>query len=106
MACGGGNQPDTELSSFFPLSNHPLVRTCYIGHTETVIRNQHISYLVYRNRAAKMSKVRSATESIIRAEELELLEDEMIIEDDAQKPNFPAISALDAMVSRTIISHI
>ena len=51
-----------------------------------------------------MSKVRSATESIIRAEELELLEDEMIIEDDAQKPNFPAISALDAMVSTSMIS--
>lgn len=50
-----------------------------------------------------MSKVRSATESVIRAEELELLEDGMIIdtdETDQNKPDFPALSALDAMVSK------
>ena len=48
-----------------------------------------------------MSKIRSATESVIRAEELELLEDEMNIDmgnEDQTRPNFPAITALDAMV--------
>ena len=50
-----------------------------------------------------MSKVRSATESVIRAEELELLEDGMNIDSDVSdpsKPDFPALSALDAMVSQ------
>lgn len=45
--------------------------------------------------------MRSATESIIRAEELERLEDDMNIaaEDAIQmKPDFPALSAVDAMV--------
>lgn len=45
--------------------------------------------------------MRSATESIIRAEELEQLEDDMNLDPedvDQLKPNFPAISALDAMV--------
>ena len=49
-----------------------------------------------------MSKVRSATESVIRAEELELLEDGMNIDSDVadpSKPDFPALSAIDAMVS-------
>lgn len=50
-----------------------------------------------------MSKVRSATESIIRAEELENQEDEMNTDDndsstDQNKPDFPSISALDSMV--------
>ena len=50
-----------------------------------------------------MSKVRSATESVIRAEELELLEDGMNIDSDVadpSKPDFPALSAIDAMVSQ------
>ena len=45
--------------------------------------------------------MRSATESVIRAEELERLEDEMnIAAEDAihMKPDFPALSAVDAMV--------
>lgn len=43
--------------------------------------------------------MRSATESIIRAEELERLEDDIAAEDAIQmKPDFPALSAVDAMV--------
>jgi hypothetical protein len=43
---------------------------------------------------------RYATESIIQAEELEREEDEMNtdVDMDQNKPNFPAISAVDAMV--------
>ena len=56
-----------------------------------------------------MSKVRSATESIIRAEELENQDDEMNTDEndssvDQNKPDFPSISALDAMVIH--IKHI
>lgn len=44
--------------------------------------------------------MRSATESIIRAEELERQEDDMNVTDetDQMKPDFPALSAVDAMV--------
>ena len=48
------------------------------------------------------SIMRSATESVIKAEELERLQDDMDIgaEDATQiKPDFPALSAVDAMVS-------
>jgi hypothetical protein len=51
--------------------------------------------------------MRSATESVIRAEELERLEDDMNIaaEDAIQmKPDFPALSAVDAMV-RSLWNH-
>ena len=51
--------------------------------------------------------MRSATESVIRAEELERLEDDMDIaaEDAIQmKPDFPALSAVDAMV-RSMQNH-
>jgi hypothetical protein len=45
--------------------------------------------------------MRSATESVIRAEELECQEDDMNVTDDTDqmKPDFPALSAVDAMVS-------
>lgn len=52
--------------------------------------------------------MRSATESVIRAEELERLEDEMAIASDVNeqmKPDFPALSAVDAMVITSKFSH-
>lgn len=50
--------------------------------------------------------MRSATESVIRAEELECQEDDMNVTDDTDqmKPDFPALSAVDAMVSLFIAS--
>ena len=52
--------------------------------------------------------MRSATESIIRAEELECQQDEMNVssdDTDQMKPDFPALSAVDAMVSASLIQQ-